>query len=578
MPLTPGTRLGPYEVAGSLGAGGMGEVYRARDLRVDLERLRRTLTEPATASRAPAVGPRGTTAVSAEVLPSVAVLPFVNMSGDKEQEYFSDGMAEEVINVLSRIAGLKVIARTSAFAFKNRQEDVRTIAGTLGVANILEGSVRKAGNRVRITTQLVTATDGSHLWSERYDRDLTDIFAIQDEIAAAIAGALQVKLSVHDPSPVRRVANPEAYESYLKAIYLNWKLSPDALARARDYLEQAVALDPEFALAHFGLSHHYWMAASLGYLPAEEGMPRAREEARRALEIDPDLPEAHAMVGGVAGSYDFDWREAERHFALAVAGDAVPSNVRQWYAYYYLVPIGRTEEAVAQARIGLLSDPLNLGARVILGDALVNAGRLVEAQAEAHRALEIDDRYPFACTILAFSHALQREMAGGARLHRTGVHEVLARRRDPCRHSPAPGRARSRRGTDPEADVRRSGREFARPRLVLRGGRRLRAVGGLHGEGGGAPPARSRAPWFHVASRQDAVARPGETDAPSGEPCGVTGSSACGRKNVSGGGSAVLSCAFHERGEPRIGAQRCERRVHPFTPRPGTSTGVRARS
>jgi serine/threonine protein kinase/tetratricopeptide (TPR) repeat protein len=383
----------------------------ARDVRVDLKRLRRTLTEPALASRAPAVAPHGPTAVSAEILPSIAVLPFVNMSGDKEQEYFSDGVAEEVINVLSRIAGLKVIARTSAFAFKNKPEDVRAIAGTLGVANILEGSVRKSGNRVRVTAQLVTATDGSHLWSDRYDRDLTDIFVIQDEIAAAIAGALQVRLSVHAPSPGRRMANPEAYESYLKAVYLNWKLSPDAVARARDYLEQAVAIDPEFALAHFGLSHHYWMAASLGYLPAEEGMPRAREEARRALEIDPDLPEAHAMVGGVAGSYDFDWKEAGRRFALATAGDAVPSNVRQWHAYYYLVPMGRTEEAVAQARVGLLSDPLNLGARVILGDSLVNARRLDEAQAEAHRALEIDDCYPFACTILAFSHALQQEWA-----------------------------------------------------------------------------------------------------------------------------------------------------------------------
>ena len=380
----------------------------ARDVRVDLERLRRTLTAPALAGRPPAVGPHGPTAVSAELLPSIAVLPFVNMSGDQEQEYFSDGVAEEVINVLSRIAGLKVIARTSAFAFKHRQEDVRTIAGTLGVTNILEGSVRKAGNRIRVTAQLVTATDGSHLWSDRYDRDLTDIFAIQDEIAAAIAGALQIKLSVKAMSLGRRAPDPRAYEAYLKGVYLNWKLSPDAVARARDYLEKAVALDPEFALAHFGLSHHYWMAASLGYLPAEEGMPRAREEARRALEIDPDLPEAHAMVGGVAGSYDFDWREAGRHFALATAGDAVPSNVRQWHAYYYLVPIGRTEEAVAQARIALLSDPLNLGARVILGDSLVNARRLVQAQAEAHRALEIDDRYPFACTILAFSHALQQ--------------------------------------------------------------------------------------------------------------------------------------------------------------------------
>jgi len=383
----------------------------ARDLRVDLERLRRTLKEPALASRAPAVGQHGPTAVPAELLPSIAVLPFVNMSGDKEQEYFSDGVAEEVINVLSRIAGLKVIARTSAFAFKNRQEDVRTIAGTLGVANILEGSVRKAGNRIRVTAQLVTATDGSHLWSDRYDRDLTDIFAIQDEIAAAIAGALQVRLSAHAQPPGRRMANPEAYESYLKALYLLWKLSPEALAGCKECLEHAIALDPGFALAHFGLAQHAWILASMGYLPAREAMPVVRTEAQQSLALDSGLADAHAMLGIVAAAYDYDWKEAERRFLTAVSHDPVPSNAHSWYAYYCLLPTGRTREAVAHAKQGLAADPLNMSAHVFCGTCLNGDGRLAEAQTEARQALAIEENQMYACTVIAFSYALQGKWA-----------------------------------------------------------------------------------------------------------------------------------------------------------------------
>ncbi len=188
--------------------------------------------------------------------PSIAVLPFANMSGDKEQEYFSEGLAEEIINALTHVPGLKVIARTSAFAFKGKNEDIRRIAEALGVVNILEGSVRKAGNRIRVMAQLITAADGSHLWSERYDRDLTDIFAVQDEIAAAIAGALQVTSTKSTALQRRRHAQASpAYEAYiLRARHYQWRTTPVSLARSKECYEQAIALDPKSALAYVDLA------------------------------------------------------------------------------------------------------------------------------------------------------------------------------------------------------------------------------------------------------------------------------------------------------------------------------------
>ncbi len=344
----------------------------------------------------------------AEPQPSIAVLPFVNMSGDKEQEYFSDGLAEEIINALTQIPRLKVIARTSAFAFKGKQTDVRKIAELLGVANILEGSVRKAGNRIRVTAQLITAADGSHLWSQRYDRDLTDVFAIQDEIAAAIVDALQVKLSVEPAARRRHEPNLAAHEAYLKARYHWGKLRPESLELCKEYFEEAIALDPEFALAHCGYADYFlFMASSL--LPAHEVMPLMREEARRALALDPLLPEAHALLGIVAGVYDYDWKEAERLFRLAMAHDPVPPRVRQWYGVMFLLPMGRTEEAVEQAEQGLKGDPLNIAARIGLVASLFSLGRLSDAQAEFYKALEFEENNEWAFLFLALTYARQEK-------------------------------------------------------------------------------------------------------------------------------------------------------------------------
>jgi Tfp pilus assembly protein PilF len=302
-----------------------------------------------------------------------------------------------------------VIARTSAFAFKGKNEDIRRIAEALGVRHILEGSVRKAGTRIRVTAQLITAANGSHLWSERYDRDLTDVFAIQDEIAAAIAGTLKVKLSVEPAARRRYEPNPAAHEAYLKARYHWGKLGLESVARSKEYFEQAIALDPDFAQAHCGYADYFLGSASVGFLPAHEGMPLVREEARKALEIDPSLPEAHAMLGIVAGVYDFDWKESERRFRLAMAHNPIPPRVRQWYGFFYLLPMGRTREAVEQVEQEVKGDPLYVLAHLALAVSLVCTGRLAEAQVELHKVLEFEENYVWAAYMVALTYARQEK-------------------------------------------------------------------------------------------------------------------------------------------------------------------------
>src|SRR5262249_38441775 len=235
-----------------------------------------------------------------QAMPSIAVLPFADMSPAKDQEYFSDGIAEEILNGLAQIEGLRVIGRTSSFSFKGKNEDLRSIGDKLRVSTILEGSVRKAGNRLRITAQLTEASGGSHLWSQTYERELTDLFAVQDEIAKAVVTAMKVKL-VPRPGPApsiikRSTPNVEAYNLYLKGRYF-WSFRPDRKPEARKYFEQALQLDPEFAPAHAGLADWYATFGSWedGRMAPSEAMPRAKEEAERALQIDSAPPPAHRM-------------------------------------------------------------------------------------------------------------------------------------------------------------------------------------------------------------------------------------------------------------------------------------------
>jgi TolB-like protein/Tfp pilus assembly protein PilF/predicted Ser/Thr protein kinase len=354
-----------------------------RELRVALERI---------------------SAKPAERQPSIAVLPFANMSADKENEYFSDGLAEEIINVLAHIPGLKVIARTSAFSFRGQQEDVRRIAEALGVANILEGSVRRAGNRVRVAAQLIAAVDGSHLWSERYDREMADVFEIQDDIAQKIAAVLQVKLFAESAVHRRYTPNLPAYEAYLKARYYQEKVTPESLERMKECFEQAVALDPGFASAHTGLASYFLGLASAPSLrPASEVMPLARAQAQLALDIDPSLPEAHAILGFVAGSFDYDWKEAGRQFRLAMACDPVPREVRFWYGVY-LQWIGRQRDSVEQLERALQEDPLNVMYRSVLAGSLRASDREEDAVKVYNGALELNEIYWLAFGGLAVSH------------------------------------------------------------------------------------------------------------------------------------------------------------------------------
>ena len=325
----------------------------------------------------------------ADQQPSIAVLPFENMSGDKENEYFSDGLAEDVINALTRIPGLKVIARTSAFAFKGRQNDIRRIAEALGVAHVLEGSVRKAGNRIRVTAQLITATDGSHLWSERYDREMTDVFAIQDEIAEAIAGALRMKLATR-PARARHTPKLLAYEALLKGRHYMIRNPLESRARAKDYFERAMALDPDYSEPHASLGLSYILQVMGGIGSLKETMPLIRAEAKEALSRDSTESGPHFLLGAVAAAYDYDWKSAAEHFAIATAGTSVSPEARWAYASFYLQPLGRFQEAVSQMERAVEHDPLNVYWRGVLTSHLTHAQLYDRAIEQANEALETD--------------------------------------------------------------------------------------------------------------------------------------------------------------------------------------------
>ncbi|HSA92919.1 MAG TPA: protein kinase [Terriglobales bacterium] len=335
--------------------------------------------------------------------PSIAVLPFANMSTDKEQEYFSDGLAEEIINLLVQAAELKVIARTSSFAFRGREEDVRKIAQTLNVTHILEGSVRRAGNRIRVAAQLIAATDGSHLWSERYDRELSDIFAVQDEISAAITGALRVKLS-GGTAPQRYIPKLAAYEAYLKARYLEAKVTPESLELARRYYEQASELDPAFGLAHVGLGYYWSTLTHFGRCPAHKAVPAARAAIQRALQIDPSLPDAHAFLGYLAAIYDMDWAAAERHFDFPMAKQAGFAIIRPMYSGFQFLR-GNVEQAIKLAQRAIEEDPLDVWSRMNLHAYLQAAGRDSDALEQLKKVLELDENQVVALVSMAMIHA-----------------------------------------------------------------------------------------------------------------------------------------------------------------------------
>jgi TolB-like protein/Tfp pilus assembly protein PilF len=330
---------------------------------------------------------------SAERLHSIAVLPFANLSGDKEQEYFNDGLAEEIINALAKIPRLKVIARTSAFAFKGQNTDIRRIAETLGVASILEGSVRRSGNRIRVTAQLITATDGTHLWSERYDRELADVFAVQDEISAAISKALQVRLSPQAAAKPRYTPKLPAYEALLKARHFHWKVTAESMDQAMPFYEQAIALDPQFALAHALYADYLIGRATVGLSALREVAPVIRSLAQRALELDASLADAHEPLCILAALHDYDWEGARHQFALAMPGGQGSPQSHMGCGWAYCLASGHRDEAVEQLRLAVQGDPLHFTHRALLALCLGAAGHFAEAEELLQQSRDLDPNF-----------------------------------------------------------------------------------------------------------------------------------------------------------------------------------------
>jgi len=325
---------------------------------------------------------------------SIAVLPFVNMSSDKEQEYFSDGLAEEMLSSLAKIPGLHVAGRTSAFQFKGKNEDLRVIGQRLNVATVLEGSVRKEGHRVRITAQLIKVDDGFHLWSESYDRELNDIFAVQEEIARAVAGSLKVALlGEKTATPSSRGTNAEAYNTYLQGRYFLERRSEENMDRAVGYFEQAIKLDPGYAPAWVGLAMAHNRQALFGYAPFAEAFRKGRAAAEQALALDRSLAGASAELGIVQMAHDWDWVGADASFkrALALEPGNAPVVLR---AGDLALALGRFDEALALNRRSVELDPLSAEAQLFLGIAALYAGRLEEAAAGFTKALELNPAYP----------------------------------------------------------------------------------------------------------------------------------------------------------------------------------------
>jgi serine/threonine protein kinase/Flp pilus assembly protein TadD len=330
----------------------------------------------------------------AEAHSSIAVLPFANLSSDKDSDFFTDGLTEEIINALAHVPGLKIAGRSSSFFFRGKNVEVAEIGSRLNVNHILEGSVRKAGNRIRVTAQLIKIADGFHLWSERYEREMTDIFAIQDDITRGITEVLRMKLFPDSGARPRREPNLRAYEAYLAARAHWFKGTLESQVRFREYVDRAIAIDPEFALPHMLLGGHYSMLAHLGIQAAREVIPLARAAEEEALRLEPLLPEAHALLGVWDGTFSYNWVEAERRWQLAMAREPVPRDIRFWYGNHYLLPLGRPVEALEAMAYDLEGDPLNLLYRHHRARALRHAGRLGDAEAELRKVLDLDENFP----------------------------------------------------------------------------------------------------------------------------------------------------------------------------------------
>lgn len=348
--------------------------------------------------------PRGSAVESRSPIHSLAVLPLENVSRDPEQEYFVDGMTEALISDLARIGGLKVISRTSVMRYKNTAKSLPEIAKELNVEAIVEGSVQQAGERVRITAQLIHAATDEHLWSEIYDRDLRDILRLQSEVARAITQEIKVKLTPQEQARMvadRSVA-PEAFQAYLKGRFHWNKRTPDGLKKAVELLEQAVALDPEWPLAYAGLADAYALMPYYSLVPPKEAMPKAKSAAAKALQLDESLAEAHASLALMATNYDWDWAIAERGFKRAIDLSPNYATAHHWYERHLLV-MGRYAEAIKEITLAQTLDPLSLIINVNVGGAQLFAGDVERAESLLRQTVELGPDWAVAHRELAIA-------------------------------------------------------------------------------------------------------------------------------------------------------------------------------
>ena len=348
---------------------------------------------------------------------SIAVLPFVNMSSDPENEFFSDGMTEEIINALARINGLQVTARTSSFAFKNHNKDIREIAEELGVTHLLEGSVRRAGDRVRVTAQLICAKDGYHLFSESYNGGLDDVFALQDQISTAIVDQLAshlgpVNTSGHAKSERlvhSHTHDSEAYAEYLKGRFDWARWTPEGAREAIAHYERSIEMDPECVLPHSGMAAAYVFMGAIGHLPSRQAFQKAERHAERALELDESAGEAHTAMAAVRFFYHWDWKGAYESFQKAITLTPGSAEAHQLYGMY-LRALGELEESADELRTAIALDPLSFAIRDELAKTLGSDGKLDEAEAELNGILLADPSFRAATETLGWIQIVRGDL------------------------------------------------------------------------------------------------------------------------------------------------------------------------
>jgi TolB-like protein/Tfp pilus assembly protein PilF len=348
------------------------------------------------------------------------------MSRDRTQEYFAEGIAEEIIHALTRVESMRVVARTSSFALKGKGLDVREIGRVLNVAAVLEGSVRASGSRLRITSQLISVNDGFHVWSERFDRETGDIFAVQDEITAAIVDRLAVALRLGERAALRKRGrvDPRAYELYLKGRYLANRLTPETVESALRCFADAIARDPHFAPAHAGIATVWGDLAAFNLAAPAEAWPRARAAADRALALDPDVPDAHVIRGGAAMWYDWDWTAAEAALTRAVALNPGDGATRGRYAWL-LLNRRRFDECCAAIHQAVAADPLSPILHAFSIGLHAACGRGEEALEGFRRAVELAPEFGLSYFHAAVAHLSLGRLEEAARVVEDGRRQGL---------------------------------------------------------------------------------------------------------------------------------------------------------